>query len=380
MDRSAAFGLRRGVSDGQCTRRRPTEAENAGAEGRPAAVGSTAPLPRSRPPPTAFLRRRAEVVPPRPSADMRGLTAQTERGADGATEAEGATGPLAAGADRSAPPDWQPTERPGAPRGAGATVALAAPVGQRTGTTGAAPAQFASCAVEQWTAQPPLACGTRVQTTESSAEPPPKPRTLTPKVGLQRWVLPPTTARPARETNSRRSRDRMPPSFGQRTGAPTSRPTTGTGKSGEAPTPRSTGGGAQEGRSADLSNPKRQRDVQRLRGTRSKAVEQMDAQPRGAEGVMVSRSYGDADAQPKLRTLPPHVGLQRRVRRLLGNGSVGISNDDGATGIEIGDTLHFVPSGAGNGGLSAELAGGVVLRLEYRFVVRAAQHDDGAAS
>ena len=114
--------------------------------------------------------------------------------------------------------------------------------------------------------------------------------------------------------------------------------------------------------------------------TKRGAVEQMDAQPREAEGKAVGRSYGDADGRWDLRTLTPIVGLQRRVRRLLGNGSVGISNDDGATGIEIGDTLHFIPSGAGNGGLSAELAGRVVLRLEYRFVVRAAQHDDGAAS
>ena len=50
-----------------------------------------------------------------------------------------------------------------------------------------------------------------------------------------------------------------------------------------------------------------------LRGTWSKAVEQMDAQPREAEGAAFGpkrwrrRSYG------RLRTLALHVGLQRRV-------------------------------------------------------------------
>ena len=49
-------------------------------------------------------------------------------------------------------------------------------------------------AVEQRTAQPREAEGTGVQTTESSADAPPEQRTLAPIVGLQRWVLPPTTA------------------------------------------------------------------------------------------------------------------------------------------------------------------------------------------
>ena len=252
-------------------------------------------------------------MPPEPTAAGAGWQREPSAARICGTDGQGATGPLAAGAGRSAPAGASANREARPTAGPGATVALAAPVGQRTGTARAPPVQASTCAVEQWTAQPPLACGTRVQTTESSAEPPPKPRTLTPKVGLQRWVLPPTTARPARETNSRRSRDRMPPSFGQRTGAPTSRPTTGTGKSGEAPTPRSTGGGAQEGRSADLSNPKRQRDVQRLRGTRSKAVEQRAAQPPWAEGAAVNRSYGDTELTAGPRTLAPRVGLQRRV-------------------------------------------------------------------
>ena len=45
------------------------------------------------------------------------------------------------------------------------------------------------------------------------------------------------------------------------------------------------------------------------------AREQLDAQPRGAEGTEASRSGGYAEVRPKPRTLPPHVGLQRRVRR-----------------------------------------------------------------
>ena len=58
--------------------------------------------------------------------------------------------------------------------------------------------QPSTCAVEQLDAQPPLAEGTEVPTSNDSADAPPKPRTLTPKVGLQRQVLqrPRTRSRP----------------------------------------------------------------------------------------------------------------------------------------------------------------------------------------
>ena len=96
-------------------------------------------------------------------------------------------------------------------------------------------------------------------------------------------------------------------------GAPTPHGATRPATRGEAPTSRPTGGGGGEGRSAELAGPKRQWLGQRLRGTRSEAVEQLTAQPPLADGAALQTGNVRADAPPEPRTLVPKVGLQRWV-------------------------------------------------------------------
>ena len=100
-----------------------------------------------------------------------------------------------------------------------------------------------------------------------------------PRVGLQRWVLPPTTTDGG--ARDRIALDQLPD---RRDARPERRSAdadgaTGRATGGEAPTLCSTGGATGERRSAGATSSKRRQFGQRLRGNESEAVEQTAAQP-----------------------------------------------------------------------------------------------------
>ena len=163
VDRSAAKGRDAEGWPKLRRRRGPVEAENADALRRPAAVGSTAP-PRA----DAYGTRSAEATPPKPRTGRPQLCIPPER----RPQPTGAAGGQARWPERRTPRRSPPPA--GRDFRASPDVGAVPDPERRRRTVDRSAA---------------LAEGTAVARSYGSADAPPEPRTLAPRVGLQRWVL-----------------------------------------------------------------------------------------------------------------------------------------------------------------------------------------------
>ena len=165
-------------------------------------------LPRPRTPPehpSPALTRSAGRDPEHDRARAAGFGGR--RGASTPLAVEPARGPARSGAARSErerrvlgrplrPERGSGSNAEGrrATSGAGATVGHGRPSGRGRRRPARRRRQPGTCAAEQWTAQPHRAEAVVVARSYGDTEAPPEAKTLTPCVGLQRWVTPPTAA------------------------------------------------------------------------------------------------------------------------------------------------------------------------------------------